>query len=290
MSSTAAKPNFSNDTIRTCMTFLGRRQLYKLTLISRRLKQIFEENEEFAIAPYLVYDYLWYEQRQWKWITYDDKKSPFNSMPAEAVTEMATSKFLRFKNSIFVFDMDSSPFEVLPAISHIWDDRNLSLSCGNVFMPNSDLIDKISTCRKLHFKGDFSISLIPELLKGNCEIFDICDDRPPPISMPVNTVLDFLFKPVQKPNECRTVRIRANQYPDDHVCREIADKIKEKFEATSTPLNFKFAWNHNNPSGWMLASFNEETKTHLCIGVSRIGLSLVTASEGHKAQVLDEDD
>ncbi|KAI1706809.1 hypothetical protein DdX_12803 [Ditylenchus destructor] len=193
-----------------------RSELSRISETSRRVNAIISKH--FASSPRLIFDYLHYENGVWKWSDVVDLNESEDELGAAAtlmsdnqIAQLATSKFLRFKLSIFNFDdgngikfyyfmnfvfktrnpvpwiMNSifkrrSSIEVLKvglmvycfAHKHLWEGSRLRIVAVG-FWCSTELTSIVNTSHNLALMVPGAVDMLPQLFCGNTKHIAVGD-------------------------------------------------------------------------------------------------------------------
>ncbi|KAI1706797.1 hypothetical protein DdX_12789 [Ditylenchus destructor] len=213
----------------------NRSELSRISETSRRVNAIISKH--FVSSPRLIFDYLHYKNGVWKWSDNADLAGSEDELGAAAtlmsdnqIAQLATSKFLRFKLSIFNFDdgngikfyyfmnfvfktrnpvpwimsfifKQRSPLEVLKEHKHLWEGSRLRIFALN-FWCSTELASIVNTSHDLHLLVPGAFDVLPQLIQGNSKHIAVIDIGLTSVSserMVVNTISNWIFNYTKLP-------------------------------------------------------------------------------------------
>ncbi|KAI1695549.1 hypothetical protein DdX_19521 [Ditylenchus destructor] len=109
-------------TIIDIFALFNRKELFSLSKACRRFNSIIEQ--QFVEAPYLVFDILVRSSR-WKWAP--NGATDTTNMQTRLVPLLKASKFVRFRNTVFIPYKARNMVDELTPIKHVFDGRSLQI-------------------------------------------------------------------------------------------------------------------------------------------------------------------
>ncbi|KAI1708075.1 hypothetical protein DdX_12020 [Ditylenchus destructor] len=251
-------------TIREMFTFINRRQLSRISETNRRFNAIIVRY--FRTAPYLVLPYLKCTgDVKWKWspnesifnLKRDERSAKASDLSAVQISQLANSKFLRFKRTSLNFDR--IPIRMLTAIKHLWNNGRLFIKSGK-YLRSTSFANIVNNCHDLQLNIPGSTRMLQQLLRGNSKAIKLIDkNNNPARQLPLDDILDFLFQP--DISEAKIIRMSAKgfqywvkpslivnmRFPlKREIYGKVIDGIKEKFLAIQDQTNFGICIYHGD--------------------------------------------
>ncbi|KAI1705034.1 hypothetical protein Ddc_15929 [Ditylenchus destructor] len=237
----------------------NRPELSRLSEANRHFNAIVKRY--FATSPYSVLGYLHYLDGVWKWTAtvspYDYKNINIAHLGATAasmsntqITQLPSSKFLRFGMSHFVFKSVSNAMDVLKAHNHVWEDGLLFVFMSR-FLRSMEFANVVNTSKYLSIRVSGSLRMMSELIQGKCTHLMITDKfNIPTKQLPVNDIINYIFSKSRSNTEPIRVGIKTRYPPKFQFYEQIVNSIKQKFLETALPPTFVFVKLHNGDMDW----------------------------------------
>ncbi|KAI1704318.1 hypothetical protein DdX_14314 [Ditylenchus destructor] len=239
----------SNDIIHEFSSFVDRRGLVTLSLTNKYFRDLVNQN--FPITPYLVLrNGLRYDgdyQCHWSWSA-EAENEQYEPMPEAIVSYLPTNELLRFRVLDFHFGTSTvNPYSVMRPIKHLWQNCELRIKCslgcfskiGEDIGFGEEFAPLVRTCRKLRLYGQLGLTILGQLLQGNCTEIDIADRvYVPKLRLPVAEIVDFLFSST---DDFRRLRFHT-EVTEIAKVMEVVTAFKEKFISATVPAKFMFSW------------------------------------------------
>ncbi|KAI1715012.1 hypothetical protein DdX_08289 [Ditylenchus destructor] len=265
--------------VRDIFALFTRPEIAHLTEANRRYKALIES--EFASSPCVIVAYLHFQDGQLRWSNHapvsskslDDLRTSAQPMPPRKSAQLASSKFLRFKHSDFVFTY-CDPMDVIGEYKHLYQNGGLRIVVKNFQCP-AEVGDRINIGHYLHLIVPGSLKVLSQILRSSFTHISIKDNANNTAEqLPVALVVDFLFRSRFGPCQCSqptSLIVSTHRAPKCESYEEIISAIEKKFLATSKPPYFGFAKYHKGNMNWpeardfTLDHPNSEMKLHLTI-------------------------
>ncbi|KAI1716269.1 hypothetical protein DdX_07310 [Ditylenchus destructor] len=232
--------------IRDALKHFGRIDLCRLRNVGCHFENTIET--DFAASPpYLLLDSLEYTtDHHWKW--QKDSDSDCLDIPDEVLSQLRTSKFVRFEWSHIVCDINLRPLDIMP-FNHLWKGQNLRISWTDEFLPTTEFACALAECKMLQVdSGSGTVAVLRELLSNNCDWVSITDlaYAPNTVEMDWTAVKDYLLRPAGISDPGYIVSITTDEPPNYQETLNFINSVKEKFESAALRLKFHFRWNVQN--------------------------------------------
>ncbi|KAI1702201.1 hypothetical protein DdX_15616 [Ditylenchus destructor] len=265
-----SRPVIPVSTVCDILALFGRRDLFRLSEVCYRFNAIIQRY--FHMAPYLVFNELEYG-RSFKWKP--SKEVSISLMPDRLFLQLIESKYVRFEGTRFSLSM--RPVERLTSIKHVWEGRDLVID-SHWYESSSAMVALVRKCRSVSLSCIRATNILSELLR-NCHDHIIVlntswsDSRQ---IVPVNEVIEFLFRKPHSSTPFKDLSIVAYQPLDEENCIQIIDAMRKKFLACTVPLLFQFSLSMGRTlvDEENFSVFNKHTKQHLNVVVSRSHISM----------------
>ncbi|KAI1731293.1 hypothetical protein Ddc_00099 [Ditylenchus destructor] len=223
---------YTGHTFRDILALFTRRELCTLSAICRRFDNVI--TAKFPSAPFLIFEDLLFDEGVWNMIDLPDEID-------ETTVPSPTALYLRF-NDVEIF-LQNSSVDMLQSVCHVWEQGNLEIFCNDIISPTEHLAESVSNCSRLNIYGIGDLSIIKNLLPGNCEKIIVEDHICGSLaSLPLDGMVEFLFKPVRRFRYLELLSVKVqHQFPDFEQCVKFVDMVKQKFLEATTPVRFHFA-------------------------------------------------
>ncbi|KAI1704490.1 hypothetical protein DdX_14254 [Ditylenchus destructor] len=237
-----------NDPLIETLVFLTRLELLRMSIVNRRLRSIIAD--KFAYAPYLVLQYLQYDEHQdvfahnygWLWV---DKNGARAICPASSRWQiLANAKYVRVKFSQLSFCQN--PMRIIQPISHFWKNMSMRIDLSYTYNATADFAQLVSTCQRLDLRCQGSLSVFGDIVSGTIERLSITyagyDHSK---HFPVSEVVSYLFTR-NETNELRKRSLDINFHLGEQLTRSksshIVGEITKRFLASVTKARFSMKW------------------------------------------------
>ncbi|KAI1697904.1 hypothetical protein DdX_18213 [Ditylenchus destructor] len=248
----------------------NRKELFSLSKACRRYNSIIEQ--QFAETPYLVFDLLVRGSR-WKWAPNGETET--TNMQTRLVPLLKASKFVRFRNTVFIPYKGRSLVDELAPVKHVFDGRHLQIDPGLDGHSNAT-VDLVRKCRVLTIEMSSAAddAIFSGLLSNDHERIDVkfaSEDNHSVLILPVKEIVDFLMRSKVNGNSYKKLIIETLRPLDIENCTQIVETIKEKFLASTAPVRFKFELNYDVDefNEELITVRNEKTRQNLTYAIAR---------------------
>ncbi|KAI1704650.1 hypothetical protein DdX_14149 [Ditylenchus destructor] len=266
----------TNYLIHNVYRFFTRRQLFLLSLISRRSRRIVADG--FPNEPYVVVNVvLHYSDELWKLI---NSQQIITYVPPSFAEKLSDKKFIRFDQCEFHIPTLSMANQMLPPISHVWKNHSVNLQLMLV-EPGINLIRQLSSSRCLAVAFPFNnnvYNVLRELLTCGCSSISVWEEATEyPFNLPISGVLDFLFS---SEYQHKLLRLHIGKFPTVQERDQLFTTAEERFMKSTKRVSFKMEWNSVAASGVMIRQVhNENTNETMFLFLCRNnGFFLVTVN------------
>lgn len=209
---------FTGHTLRDSLALFTRRELCTLSAICRRFDNAI--TAKFPSAPFLIFEDLLFDEGVWNMTDLPDEID-------EAVVPSPTALYLRFRN-VEIF-LQNSMVDMLQSVCHVWEQGNVEIFCNDIISPTEILAKSVSNCIRLNIYGIGDLSIIKNLLPGNCEKIIVEDHICGSLSsLPLDDMVEFLFKPSRRFRYLELLSIKVqHRFPDFEKCVKFVEMVKQ---------------------------------------------------------------